>query len=61
MGRESYDDVYFERFFVNARPILEQQIAASIAATAALIRGAWETAGRPVLRMVVTPPVQRVR
>ena len=24
-GRDTYDDVYFERFFVNARPILEQQ------------------------------------
>jgi hypothetical protein len=61
VGRDSYDDVYFERFFVNARPILEQQIAASISATAALITGAWEAAGRPVLRTVVTPPLQRVR
>jgi hypothetical protein len=61
VGRDSYDDVYFERFFVKARPILEQQIAASISATSALIRGAWEAAGRPVLRASVTPPVQRVR
>ena len=61
MGRDAYDDVYFERFFVNARPILEQQIARSISATAALITGAWEAAGRPVLRTVVTPPVRRVR
>jgi hypothetical protein len=61
MGRDAYDDVYFERFFVNARPLLEQQIAASISATAALIAGAWEAAGRPALRTVVTLPVQRVR
>jgi hypothetical protein len=60
-GRDAYDEVYFERFFVNARPILEQQIAASISATAALITGAWEAAGKPVLRTVIPPPVQRVR
>jgi hypothetical protein len=61
MGRDSYDDVYFERFFVSARPILEQQIAASISATAAIIRGAWEQAGKPVLRTVVPPAVQKIR
>jgi hypothetical protein len=60
-GRETYDDVYFERFFVSARPILEQQIAASISATAALITGAWEAAGKPVLRATMPPAVQRVR
>jgi hypothetical protein len=61
MGRDAYDEVYFERFFVNARPILEQQIAASISATAALITGAWEAAGKPALRTVIPPAVQRVR
>ena len=61
MGKDAYDEVYFERFFVNARPILEQQIAASISATAALITGAWEAAGKPALRTVVPPAVQRVR
>lgn len=61
MGRETYDDVYFERFFVNARTLLEQQISASISATAALITGAWEAAGKPALRTVVPPAVQRVR
>jgi hypothetical protein len=60
-GKDAYDDVYFERFFVNARPILEQQIAASISATAALIAGAWEAAGRPAVRTVIPPAVQRVR
>jgi len=61
MGKDAYDEVYFERFFVNARPILEQQIAASISATAALVTGAWEAAGKPVLRTVIPPTVQRVR
>jgi hypothetical protein len=46
-GKAVYDDAYFERFFAKARPLLEQQIAASIAATAAVIAGAWESAGRP--------------
>ena len=60
-GRDSYDDVYFERFFVNARPILEQQIGASISATAALITGAWEAAGKPALQNIIPPAAQRVR
>jgi hypothetical protein len=61
LGKDAYDDEYFERFFVNARPILEQQIALSVSATAALITGAWEAAGKPALRTVVAPAVQRVR
>ncbi|HEY3043762.1 MAG TPA: hypothetical protein VGJ39_07040 [Vicinamibacterales bacterium] len=61
IGRDSYDDVYFERFFVNARPILEQQITLSISTTAALVTGAWEQAGKPALRTTVAPATQRVR
>jgi len=61
MGRDTYDDVYFERFFVNARPLLEQQIAASISATVALITGAWEAAGKPALRTAMAPTVQKIR
>ena len=49
-GKQTYDDAYFERFFALAGPILEQRIAASISATAALIAGAWEQAGKPVPR-----------
>jgi hypothetical protein len=60
-GKAIYDDEYFDRFFVNARPLLEQQIAGSIAATAALITGAWEAAGRPAPRLVIVPAVQKVR
>jgi hypothetical protein len=44
-----YDDQYFDRFFANARELLEQQISRSISATAALIAGAWEAAGRPTV------------
>ena len=53
-GRDTYDDEYFDRFLLNARPLLERQISLSIAATAALIAGAWEAAGKPVLRTAVT-------
>src|SRR5579864_788498 len=41
-GKEEYDDDYFAKFFEQTRPILEQRIGASIAATAGLIIGAWE-------------------
>jgi hypothetical protein len=44
-----YDDQYFDRFFANARELLEQQITRSISATAALITGAWEAAGKPAV------------
>ena len=46
-----YDDQYFDRFFANARELLEQQITRSISATAALITGAWEAAGKPTVRV----------
>jgi hypothetical protein len=43
------------------RPILEQQLAASVTATAGMIMGAWEQAGKPVLRTEDARPVQKVR
>jgi hypothetical protein len=46
-GRKTYDTAYFDRFFAGAGRILEQQMARSISATAALITGAWEAAGKP--------------
>jgi hypothetical protein len=48
-GQKVYDDAYYERLFAKARPLLEQQLAASIAVTSAIITGAWEAAGKPVL------------
>src|SRR5438105_6333465 len=50
-GKASYDDGYFERFFVKTRPILEARLSAAIAATASVIITAWERAGRPVLAL----------
>jgi len=59
-GRESYDEEYFERFFAAVRPLLEKRLADSITATASLIIGAWDLAGRPALRTDIPRPVQKV-
>jgi len=48
-GLAEYDDVYFDRWFKDAGPVLEQRLADSIAATAAVFTGAWERAGRPAV------------
>jgi hypothetical protein len=50
-GKDTYDDEYFERLFTKVRPILEQRLGEAITATAGLIMGAWEQAGRPVLKI----------
>ena len=48
-GRQAYDDAYFEAFFSTAGPLLERRVNEAITATASLIAGAWEQAGRPAL------------
>lgn len=60
-GRNQYDDAYFEAFFAKGRPLLERRVSESITATAALILGAWEQAGKPRLRSETRRPVQRIR
>jgi len=60
-GRDSYDDEYFEAFFAAVKPVLEERVSASITATAALIAGAWEQAGRPAVRLRDARPIQKVR
>ncbi len=57
----TYDDQYFERFFVAVQPILEQQLSAAITATASMIVTTWEQAGRPRLYVAQPRPVQGVR
>lgn len=44
---DTYDDAYFARLFEGAGPILEARLTASIRAVAAVLVGAWETAGKP--------------
>jgi hypothetical protein len=60
-GKETYDDDYFEKLFVRVRPMLERRLSESISATAGMIMGAWEQAGKPALTMKDTRPVQKVR
>ncbi len=58
-GRTAYDDVYFERFFTAAKPLLEQSLGEAVSATAGIIIGAWEEAGRPAIRTRDVRPAER--
>ena len=60
-GKATYDDDYYEKLLAANKPMLERQIAASITATAGVLIGAWEQAGKPALKTVDARPVQRVR
>jgi len=60
-GKETYDDEYFERLFTTVRPILEQRLGEAMTATAGLIMGAWEQAGRPVLKPAGPRPPQKIK
>ena len=61
IGKDVYDDDYFEKLFAAVKPILERQLSRSISATAGVIIGAWEAAGRPVLSTQDARPLQKVR
>jgi hypothetical protein len=60
-GRQTYDHEYYEAFLRRVQPMLERRLAESITATAALILGAWEQAGRPQPVLRVPQPPQQVR
>jgi hypothetical protein len=60
-GRDTYDETYFEAFFAKARPILERRLAESITATAGIIIGAWDAAGKPTVKLEGARPIQKVR
>jgi hypothetical protein len=57
--RTDYDARYFNAFFANARPLLERQLSRAASATASLIVGAWEQAGRPAVQMQPARPLER--
>ncbi|MFN7913770.1 MAG: hypothetical protein U0Q55_00425 [Vicinamibacterales bacterium] len=59
--KDVYDDAYFEAFFTPMKPLLEQQLSEAISATAGLIVGAWEQAGRPAMYTAQPRVPQRVR
>jgi hypothetical protein len=60
-GKTQYDDEYFDKMFARLQPMLEQQLSQSISATAGLIIGAWELAGKPALSYQEARPIERVR
>jgi Zinc dependent phospholipase C len=60
-GKDTYDDDYYEKFFSKVKPILEQRLAESITATASVIIGAWEQAGKPALVLDAKRAPQKVR
>lgn len=60
-GKDAYDADYFEKFFVRVKPVLERQLNRAISATAGVIVGAWEAAGKPVVRTSDPRPTQKVR
>lgn len=59
-GREFYDDAFYAAYKTSAWPMVEQRIAASIAASAAFIAGAWDAAGRPAVPLTLSRPPRRV-
>jgi hypothetical protein len=60
--KDTYDDGYFERLFTRVRPMLEQRLGEAMTATAGLIMGAWEQAGRPELKTPGgTRPPQKIK
>lgn len=60
-GRDAYDDLYFERFFRQVRPVLERRIADAITSVASLVVAAWERAGRPSLPLEPPRIIRKVR
>jgi hypothetical protein len=60
-GKDIYDDDYYEKFFVRVRSVVERRLADSITASSGVIIGAWEQAGRPMLRLEGARPVQKVK
>jgi hypothetical protein len=59
--RDEYDDAYYASFFTANRAVVERRLNESIAASAAMIAGAWEAAGRPAVPVNARPTSQRRR
>jgi hypothetical protein len=59
--RDEYDDQYYEAFFDANRAVLERRLNEAIAASAAMIAGAWEAAGKPALPINPRPAPPRRR
>ena len=59
-GKETYDDDYYEKLFATVKPVIDRRISEAISATASLIMGAWEAAGRPTVKLEDSRPVEKV-
>ena len=59
--RDTYDDAYYQAFFAANKAVMEQRLNDSIAAVAAMITGAWESAGKPVISVNLPATPQRRR
>jgi hypothetical protein len=59
--RDEYDDQYYAAFFTANRAVLERRLNEAIAASAAMIAGAWEAAGKPAVPVSARPVPQRRR
>ena len=59
-GKETYDDDYYEKLFAAVKPVIDRRISEAISATASLIMGAWEAAGRPTVKLEDSRPVEKV-
>jgi hypothetical protein len=60
-GKDTYDDGYFEALLAKAKPVLERRIGESITATAGIIIGAWEEAGKPAIVIEGARQLQKVK
>jgi hypothetical protein len=60
-SRDEYDDAYYAAFFKANRAVVERRLNESIAASAAMIAGAWEAAGKPAVPVNLRPTTQRRR
>ena len=60
-GRDEYDDAYYAAFFKANRAVVERRLNESMAASAAMIAGAWEAAGKPAVPVNARPTTQRRR
>lgn len=59
-GRDLYDDGYYNVFFREARPIVEQRMSQASSAVASVIVAAWTEAGKPSLELPGTRTPARI-
>ena len=60
VGREYYDDGFYDAFSRTALPVVDQRVADATASVAAFITGAWERAGKPAVPVTLTRGPRRV-